>query len=290
MDYCQKHMGFKNRPSIEFHTDDENAKKLLGKTAYYSPDEKKIVIFISNRHPKDILRSLAHELVHHNQNCNGMFNKPSSNDINYAQKDPHLRNMEKEAYLLGNMLFRDWEDGIKVSIKAQLKENIRMNENKLKELIKKELEEGVAARRKQTRKDAGTPRRTFKDFEADNAAKAKREEYLRKRRAVQDKAEEEYYKDRYPRLSIDDARQMDRFSTNPGPDYAREMAGKEFDKKFGGVPKIGESKNNTGDLLMDGDADTGNRRTRLSNLVGDVILENGTYEMERIIEEQRQQL
>tara|TARA_A100001011_G_scaffold399882_1_gene510758 strand:- start:8059 stop:9579 length:1521 start_codon:yes stop_codon:yes gene_type:complete len=143
MDYCQKHMGFKNRPSIEFHTDDQNAKKLLGKTAYYSPDEKKIVIFTSNRHPKDILRSLAHELVHHNQNCNGMFNKPSSNDINYAQKDPHLRNMEKEAYLLGNMLFRDWEDGIKVNIKAQLKENLRMNENKLKEIIKNELLEAI---------------------------------------------------------------------------------------------------------------------------------------------------
>jgi hypothetical protein len=28
----------------------------------------------------------------------------------YAQDDEHMRNMEKEAYLKGNLLFRDWED------------------------------------------------------------------------------------------------------------------------------------------------------------------------------------
>ena len=34
----------------------------------------------------------------------------------YAQNDEHLRNMEKEAYLQGNMCFRDWEDGYKRSM------------------------------------------------------------------------------------------------------------------------------------------------------------------------------
>jgi hypothetical protein len=31
----------------------------------------------------------------------------------YAQKNPYLRKLEEEAYLLGNMTFRDWEDGMK---------------------------------------------------------------------------------------------------------------------------------------------------------------------------------
>ncbi|MDP2649551.1 MAG: hypothetical protein Q8P10_01780, partial [bacterium] len=31
----------------------------------------------------------------------------------YAQKNPHLREMEREAYEKGNMLFRDWEDDYK---------------------------------------------------------------------------------------------------------------------------------------------------------------------------------
>jgi hypothetical protein len=33
----------------------------------------------------------------------------------YTQSNPHLRKMEKEAYLKGNMCFRDWEDGYKSS-------------------------------------------------------------------------------------------------------------------------------------------------------------------------------
>ena len=31
----------------------------------------------------------------------------------YAQDDEHMRDMEKEAYLKGNLLFRDWEDWYK---------------------------------------------------------------------------------------------------------------------------------------------------------------------------------
>ena len=120
---------------MSFEEDQENANQLLGKTAYYSPEEKKIVVFISNRHPKDILRSIAHELIHHDQNCRGEFNKSHSTDPGYAQKDPHLRNMEKEAYLKGNMLFRDWEDQRKTQ---QLKENKKMNDENIKEIIRNE--------------------------------------------------------------------------------------------------------------------------------------------------------
>ena len=140
MSYCQKHLGYDQSPQLSFEEDQENANQKLGKTAYYSPEEKKIVVFISNRHPKDILRSIAHELVHHNQNCRGEFEKSHSTDPGYAQKDPHLRNMEKEAYLKGNMLFRDWEDQYKTK---QLKENIKMNDENIKEIIRNELREAV---------------------------------------------------------------------------------------------------------------------------------------------------
>ena len=36
-----------------------------------------------------------------------------SNSPTYAQDDPHMRKMEMEAYLKGNLLFRDWEDKVK---------------------------------------------------------------------------------------------------------------------------------------------------------------------------------
>ena len=36
-----------------------------------------------------------------------------TNDPQYAQNDDHLRDMEKEAYLEGNLLMRDFEDNFK---------------------------------------------------------------------------------------------------------------------------------------------------------------------------------
>jgi hypothetical protein len=109
--YAQKQLGFNHPAKIILKNDVENAKNPLGKTAYYEPDSMSVSVFITNRHPKDILRSISHELVHHMQNCNGVLqNSEHATEEGYAQKDPHLRNMEKEAYEKGNIIFRDWED------------------------------------------------------------------------------------------------------------------------------------------------------------------------------------
>ena len=72
-----------------------------------------IVLYITNRHPKDICRSFAHELVHHHQNERGDLDMGDATSPTYAQDDKHMREMEKEAYLKGNLLFRDWEDWYK---------------------------------------------------------------------------------------------------------------------------------------------------------------------------------
>tara|TARA_R110002020_G_scaffold37239_1_gene112427 strand:+ start:23765 stop:24259 length:495 start_codon:yes stop_codon:yes gene_type:complete len=114
--YAQKRMGFTKKPRVLFRRDSENAKNVLGKTAHYDPQSFTVVLYVNNRHPKDIMRSLSHELVHHTQNCRGEFDKQSiAGEQGYAQKDPHLREMEREAYELGNMCFRDWEDNYKVT-------------------------------------------------------------------------------------------------------------------------------------------------------------------------------
>lgn len=109
----RNNLGFEPHASISVVSDADNAHNPLGKTAYYSPSEEKIALYTSGRHIKDILRSLAHELVHHNQNCRGDFNNVSETGTSYAQEDEHLREMEREAYEMGNMLFRDWEDNLK---------------------------------------------------------------------------------------------------------------------------------------------------------------------------------
>jgi hypothetical protein len=120
--FAHKKMGFQKPISINLISDPKNAKNPLGKTAYYDPNELKITVFVDNRHLKDILRSLAHELVHHTQNCRGDLGGDNYTGPGYAQKDKHMRKMEGEAYLSGNLCFRDWEDS--------LKGNMTMAENK----------------------------------------------------------------------------------------------------------------------------------------------------------------
>ena len=114
--FAKEKMGFKQPPRLFLRGDTKNAQNPLGKTAFYDPGAKSITLYITGRHPKDVMRSLSHELVHHKQNCNGQFENVGEMGEGYAQSDEHLRGMEREAYELGNMCFRDWEDGLKETI------------------------------------------------------------------------------------------------------------------------------------------------------------------------------
>jgi len=113
MPFAQKHLGFTSPPRLFLRRDAENANNPLGKTAFYEPDKKSITLYITGRHPKDILRSLGHELVHHKQNCEGKFEHDMDTGPGYAQENSHLRQMEIEANRDGSMCLRDFEDGLK---------------------------------------------------------------------------------------------------------------------------------------------------------------------------------
>ena len=115
--YSQEKLQFDKPVTIVFQSDEDNSSKMLGKTAYYDPENLEVVLYTDNRHPKDVMRSLSHELVHHAQNCRGDFKTNSATPEGYAQKDPHLRKMEREAYTKGNLIFRDYEDLIKTGKK-----------------------------------------------------------------------------------------------------------------------------------------------------------------------------
>jgi hypothetical protein len=97
-------------PEIEFVEDEDNAKNPLGKTAYYNPNQKLIVLYTTGRHPKDILRSFAHEMIHHCQNMEGRLGNITTTNVN---EDDYLRELEREAYERGNMAFREWENSMR---------------------------------------------------------------------------------------------------------------------------------------------------------------------------------
>jgi hypothetical protein len=105
-----KGMNIRPLPKVKFVEDDiENARDFFGKTAYYNPNQRVIVLYTMDRHPKDIMRSFAHEMIHHIQNLEGRIGdgRIKTTDTN---KDDYLQQIEKEAYLKGNITFRTWTD------------------------------------------------------------------------------------------------------------------------------------------------------------------------------------
>ena len=126
MPFAQERMGFKHPPRLFLRSDAQNASDMLGRTAQYNPTENTVVIYVTDRHPKDILRSLSHELVHHTQNGRGDFENGCGTEPGYAQNDEHMRKCEAEAYLHGSgFLFRDWEDSLKKENQVMLEEQLR---------------------------------------------------------------------------------------------------------------------------------------------------------------------
>ena len=100
LDFINEELKINKPYSLYFVEDKTNAKDPLGRTAMYNPSSSSVYIYATNRHPKDILRSIAHELVHHKQHCDGRL------------EDMSFEKSEKEANA-GGFLVRKFEDGRK---------------------------------------------------------------------------------------------------------------------------------------------------------------------------------
>ena len=105
-----KGMNISPLPTLELIDGDiENASDFFGRTAYYDPNTQTIVLYTEGRHPKDIARSFAHEMIHHIQ-----FLEDRLGDVTTTNttQDQQLDQIEREAYLNGNMTFRNWTDSL----------------------------------------------------------------------------------------------------------------------------------------------------------------------------------
>ena len=128
MPFAQKEMGFNRVPKLFLKNNKTEADNPMGKTGFYDPENESITIYIGKRHPKDIMRSLSHELMHHTQKCNGDFDGVNNmGEQGYAQSDSHLRTMEIQAYQ-ASIVFRDWEDSCKGTIYY---EHLQKGDNKM---------------------------------------------------------------------------------------------------------------------------------------------------------------
>ena len=73
MKFTADKLGFDEMPEVIYkEPDDHGDQPSFGG---YAPGEKKLVVMTKNRHPMDIFRTVAHELVHHKQNLDGRLGK-----------------------------------------------------------------------------------------------------------------------------------------------------------------------------------------------------------------------
>lgn len=70
-------------------------------TAYYHNADRRVKVYVKDRAKIDVMRSIAHELVHHKQNIDG---KLTDAEIDGADGSP----MENEANSLAGIIMRKW--------------------------------------------------------------------------------------------------------------------------------------------------------------------------------------
>ena len=103
-------MNIQPLPEVKIRRQVAESVDFFGRTAYYDPNVKEVVLYVEGRHPKDVMRSFTHEMVHHIQNIEGRMGNIQTSDTNESDA---LLELEKEAYLVGNITFRNWEDKTK---------------------------------------------------------------------------------------------------------------------------------------------------------------------------------
>lgn len=103
-------------PKIEFHErsgSDKNSHPFFRRTGHYDPLVNTIIVFTDGRDIKDILRSLAHELIHADQHLNlGWDLLPAARGLN-GEYSEEAEKIEGDAYRRGNLIFRKFEDAMR---------------------------------------------------------------------------------------------------------------------------------------------------------------------------------
>lgn len=78
--FCEEDLGIEEMDYSVLLTGDKE-KHGITTTAYFNPNTNEIVIFAMGRHPHDICRSIAHEMVHMRQAKNDFFGQKNIKDV-----------------------------------------------------------------------------------------------------------------------------------------------------------------------------------------------------------------
>lgn len=101
--------GYTKKPFPKVNIKEDVVDDTFGPTANYDPTNKEINLYVNNRLMKDVLRSAAHEMVHHKQNLEGRLGDDAYSGDKITEDDKLIK-LEEEAYLDGNISFRKWTE------------------------------------------------------------------------------------------------------------------------------------------------------------------------------------
>lgn len=91
IDYTCDYLGVKEKPQIKYKDDKGHGQPSFGG---YAPHSKELMVYTKNRHPMDIFRTVAHELVHHKQNLDGRLGKDIAKEGSTGSKIENEANSE----------------------------------------------------------------------------------------------------------------------------------------------------------------------------------------------------
>lgn len=84
--FAKKELELDSLPSITLTSDESEAKQNRSFGGYH-PEKRDIRVYIKNRNLADILRTLAHELIHEKQNKEGRINSDSGETGNPIENE-----------------------------------------------------------------------------------------------------------------------------------------------------------------------------------------------------------
>jgi hypothetical protein len=73
----------------------------LRTTAYYNNGDRRVKVYVKDRAKIDVMRSIAHELVHHKQNIDGRFDNAEDPGADGSE-------FENEANATAGLIIRKW--------------------------------------------------------------------------------------------------------------------------------------------------------------------------------------
>ncbi|MFW6377080.1 MAG: ImmA/IrrE family metallo-endopeptidase [bacterium] len=96
--YCTNELGLESTPELEISYDNKDAQDMRS-YGLYTPNENKLMVVAVNRNLGDILRTIAHELVHHRQ----FLDNKLTQDSNKTGSE-----QENEANAMAGVLMRNF--------------------------------------------------------------------------------------------------------------------------------------------------------------------------------------